>query len=723
MKTDTHKPKDIFTAQQRLLVPLFQRPYVWNQEFQWEPLWRDLKRVMTRYIANPGIVHQPHFLGAVVVQQIQNPMGEIQQRTIIDGQQRLTTLQLMFDAFHGQLELVGAKKPAGRLRKLIENDEDSCNTPEEKFKVWPTIKDQPAFREVMEDQFPFDYPTLEHSKSKMALAHRFFADSARQWLMENGEDESIIRAEVLDLCCRELLEIVVIDLAVNENAQEIFETLNARGVPLSAADLIKNFVFQRLTEQKIDVEKAYEDYWKEFETPFWEKEISYGRVKFQRSSLFINHWLISKIGAEVLNREIFSTFKNYADHEAGISMIDLLGQIHTAAKRYKEVFDASEKKDGEINRVELFTYRLNSMELDALRPILICLIDPSEVEIPPMELEKALSVIESWVVRRLLVRATNKAYGKFVVNMVQIVKKDRLTAGTRLEKLLTDQSSVSSYWPDDIEVSAYVSQMQIYRTLPKSRTRMILEAIEDYSRGWVGDQTARAGMRMKRGTFAIEHIMPNKWQEHWPLNGVSEGEREFQLQTLGNLTLLTTKLNSSLANGSWSSKSLELTKYDVLLMNKEVQELGKEGWNESRIKSRTQTLIEKIIWIWPVPYGYRSNLVHEEPEPEVKVNVIDLISAGLVSVGQSIYPRRSKDVGRVAQILEDGRIKIDEKVFNSLSLAAIYLTHRPINGWSYWLSDEKSRVSMADLRQEYRELIGLEEGEDEIDDGDDVDEE
>ena len=228
---------------------------------------------------------------------------------------------------------------------------------------------------------------------------------------------------------------------------------------------------------------------------------------------------------------------------------------------------------------------------------------------------------------------------------------------------------------------------------------------------------------MKRGTFAIEHIMPNKWQDHWPLNGVSEGEREFQLQTLGNLTLLTKKLNSSLANGSWSSKSLELTKYDVLLLNKEVQELGKEGWNESRIKSRTQTLIERIILIWPVPLGYRSNLIHEEPEPEVKVNVIDLISAGLVSVGQSIYPRRPKDVGHVAQILEDGRIKIDETVFNSLSLAAIHVTHRTTNGWWYWLSDEKSRASMADLRQEYRELIGLEEGEDEIDDGDDVYEE
>ena len=125
MKTDTHTPADIFSAQQRLLVPLFQRPYVWNQEFQWEPMWRDIKRVLTRYLAQPDASHQPHFLGAVVVQQVQNSIGEMQRRTVIDGQQRLTTLQLMFDAIHAQLEHLGAKRPAGRLRKLIENDDDS----------------------------------------------------------------------------------------------------------------------------------------------------------------------------------------------------------------------------------------------------------------------------------------------------------------------------------------------------------------------------------------------------------------------------------------------------------------------------------------------------------------------------------------------------------------------------------------------------------------------
>jgi uncharacterized protein with ParB-like and HNH nuclease domain len=716
MKTDTYTPADIFTAQQRLLVPLFQRPYVWNQELQWEPMWRDIKRVLARYMAQPDAPHQPHFLGAVVVQQVQNPIGEMQRRTVIDGQQRLTTLQLMFDAIHAQLESLGAKRPAGRLRKLIENDEDSCNQPEDKFKVWPTNKDRPAFNEVLAAPFPVDYENLKYSKSKMALAHRFFSESAREWLLENGEVEAQQRAEVLDLCCRELLQIVVIDLAANEDAQEIFETLNARGAVLTAADLIKNFVFQRLSEKKVDVEDAYLKFWKNFETPFWEKEINYGRVRFHRSSLFINHWLVAKTGEEILNREIFSSFKNYADYESKMSMVEVLEQIHEAATSYKEVFDAADTKEGLLSRVELFTYRMNSMELDVLRPILIALIDPAEKEIPQEQLEKAVSVIESWMVRRLLVRATNKAYNKLVVEMVRIVNKDRSNAGTKLEKFFAEQRSNSSYWPDDAEVKSYLYTRQIYRNLYRSRIRMILEAVEDHKRGWIGKEDSKSGVRVKRGSYTIEHIMPQKWQAHWPLGNQTEEEREEDIQTIGNLTLLTTKLNASVSNGPWTAKSIELTKHDVLLMNKQIQEIGEIGWNEELIEARTASLIQTLVEIWPVPTGHKSVVVMESNEKQVKIEVIDLISAGLISAGQTLYPRQPSVSGQTAQILDDGRISVDGEVFDSLSMATYKVVKNGQNGWTFWRLDEKTKQNMSDLRNQYREMIGDKYDEEDIED-------
>src|SRR6476619_2646733 len=135
----------VFMQPQRLVVPLFQRPYVWTQETQWEPLWADVVRVAERVLSRSFDKHHPHFLGAVVLQQVQNPIGLMQTRTIIDGQQRLTTLQLLLDALHAELLSVEAAAPAARIDPLVTNADPFRSKPEDRFKVWPTNRDRAAF--------------------------------------------------------------------------------------------------------------------------------------------------------------------------------------------------------------------------------------------------------------------------------------------------------------------------------------------------------------------------------------------------------------------------------------------------------------------------------------------------------------------------------------------------------------------------------------------------
>lgn len=318
METQVRTPQMVFMQPQRLIVPLFQRPYVWNEDNQWEPLWGDVMRVAQRLLTDAHARHQPHFLGAVVLQQLQNPSGTMQERTIIDGQQRLTTLQLLLDALHAELLAVGAEQPAMRVETLVMNAPPFWERPEDRFKVWPTNRDRAAFNAVMAADPPLAYDALEHRTSRMVQAHQFFAERAREWLAADMEKVQP-RAAAIERTVRELMQMVVIDLAADENAQEIFETLNARGAQLTAADLIKNFIFQRLTESGVDVEAAYEQDWKEFETGFWETEISAGRVRHQRSSMFLNHWLIAETGEEILAREVFHRFKAYADFDSGVS--------------------------------------------------------------------------------------------------------------------------------------------------------------------------------------------------------------------------------------------------------------------------------------------------------------------------------------------------------------------------------------------------------------------
>jgi hypothetical protein len=131
------------------------------------------------------------------------------------------------------------------LEPLVTNDEPFRAKAEDQFKVWPTNRDRPAFNAVMGADLPVDYDQLGFNGERIVQAHRFFSERSRAWLGSNGPQGALERAEAIDKAARELIQMVVIDLAADENAQEIFETLNARGAQLTAADLIKNFVFQR----------------------------------------------------------------------------------------------------------------------------------------------------------------------------------------------------------------------------------------------------------------------------------------------------------------------------------------------------------------------------------------------------------------------------------------------------------------------------------------------
>ncbi|WP_281280700.1 DUF4268 domain-containing protein [Arenimonas terrae] len=697
---------------QRLLVPLFQRPYVWNEEMQWEPLWKDLVRVADRVIQKPLEAQLPHFLGAVVLQQMQSQAGDLQQRTVIDGQQRLTTLQLLLDALHAELTQAGAAVPAARLRPLIANDEAFRRHKEDQFKVWPTNRDREAFNEVMAAPPPVDYAALTHGESRMARAHAFFAEEAREWLFAQGVDAVSSRADVLERCARELLQLVVIDLTPTENAQEIFETLNARGSVLTAADLIKNFVFQRMLEQGANVEEAYRRYWAQFESPFWEEEVNVGRFNYPRSSVFLNHWLISQTGEEVVAREVFTRFKAYVDFQAGSTMIELLREIDRAAGIYRSFIEKADILEGPLDRLGLFAYRLQTMESEVVKPVLLALLDRPVDPLPAEELGRSLDIIESWFVRRMLIRATAKSYNKLFAEVASLVKATPAKAmAAALQSFFTTQTAETNYWPDDEEVRNELTSLPAYRRLGRGRLRMVLESIEDDWRGWRRGQTSAAGVRIRRGTYAIEHVLPQSWHRHWPLSsGGVELERDARIHRLGNLTLLSKKLNSTLSNGPWhgaNGKAAQLQLNDVLLLNSHLlKEFGATTWDESSIDQRTEKAISTILSIWRVPDGHKVATARASETPSINVEIQDLMLAGSLSAGQTLHSPRGKHSGHTAKVLADGCLEVAGVTYNSASLAGIAVRKQRTNGWYFWRLEPGSRRSLNDLRNEYLRSLG-----------------
>ncbi len=555
----------------------------------------------------------------------------------------------------------------------------------------------------------------------MVAAHRYFGEQARGWVLLNGEEDAQARAVAIETVARELLQMVVIDLAADENAQEIFETLNARGAPLTAADLIKNFVFQRLQETGADVEDAYERHWKDFETAFWEAELNVGRLRYARSSIFLNHWLVAKTGEEVVAREVFTRFKSFATFDADKDMVSLLQEVDRAARVYRDFTERSSALTGPIDRLGMFGYRTGVLESEVIKPLVLHLLDPEEPSVPDEQLAKALDVTESWMVRRMLVRATTKAYNQVVAELItQLRKGDRGSAGDIVETYFAGQTSASRYWPDNDEVREELKTLQAYRRLGRGRLRMVLEAMEDHLRGWRDDKVGLGGERVARGKLHIEHVMPRKWELHWPLpTGLPPDERDRLIHTVGNLTLLTGRLNGKVSNGPWlgaDGKRYGLEAHDVLMLNRELLKGSEPAWTDADIRNRSEVLAALIIEIWPVPEGHTSGFAHEKPAPRHRVDVLDLLNAGFLEQGTVLTPRRKKFEHVQAAVLVDGRIDIGGAVHGSPSEAAKAVTGKQTNGWWFFLVDKPSKRSLRDVRRDYLESFA-----EDVDEGDDED--
>src|SRR4051812_37892508 len=229
--------QELFSGQHRFVVPPYQRPYVWTEELQWEPLWEDIERVTDSRLAGEDA---RHFLGAVVIRREKTPVGGITEWSVIDGQQRLTTLQLLMSALAAAAATAGQDIERKRLEQLMLHPEHDA-VGDERFKFWPTSVNQAAFRQVLEAAQNGAAMT-DDPNNTIHEAWTFFRKRSEEYATAEGADPAEVAARYAAL--REsvagLLQLVTISLDKGDPAQLIFETLNARGTPLLAMDLVKN---------------------------------------------------------------------------------------------------------------------------------------------------------------------------------------------------------------------------------------------------------------------------------------------------------------------------------------------------------------------------------------------------------------------------------------------------------------------------------------------------
>ncbi|TNU77057.1 DUF4357 domain-containing protein [Miniimonas arenae] len=686
VETNVRTPMQIFSLPQQLVVPLFQRPYVWEQEEQWAPLWSDIRRLTDLRLRDPYST-ATHFLGAVVVQAHEGQLGTMQSSNIIDGQQRLTTLQVVMDATAAVLESVGLDSLAGQLQSLTHNQATFVPAGESSLKIRHTNRDHAVFDEVMDADPPVDHSALKHATSRITRAHEYFTDEITTWLGETDEADRAVRANALVAVLTSGLQLVAINLTAAENSQEIFETLNARGTPLTAADLIKNFVFQRLALERADTHRAYAEHWP-FDTKFWETEVSVGRYRVSRGSLFLNQWLVSRLGEEIGPQQTFTRFKAYVEHDAVQTMTDLLPTIKEQADLYQAWTVAADEKDRQLSVVEMSVYRMRASDLELLKPLLIWLHAPGR-QLPQAVVDGVVAAAESWIMRRMFLRLTTSDLGRVVAELIRVHgDAPAVELVERVRGHLSRINVTSSYWPGDEEIRAAFAEEAVYRRFKVARLRLFLEAVEnEYRRGTNQPQVSRRG-------YPIEHVLPQSWQENWPVNGLdAELDRAAHVHRLGNLTLLTTSLNSKVSNSAWSHKREALRDHDTLLLNSRLlSQSADQEWTEGLIDARSTQLIETLLAVWPVPEGHTGEVVDPRDKTQEWVEVKHLVAAGLLEPGTRLTPRQGSWASRDAVVGADGLLDVDGKLFGSPSAAGHHVKGSVTNGWTFWRMPDGRRL-------------------------------
>jgi hypothetical protein len=619
MEAHARDLEKIFDKAIQYQIPLFQRPYVWDTEKGWQDLWEDIEDLLNKEVSK-GRAH-PHFLGAVVLEQLGNATGAVEVRQIIDGQQRFTTLQIAMMVCRDHAQHLGNDKFTDRFGDLVGNRENRIDKADEAFKVWPTNSDRPAYRLVqtcgsvaeLEKQLKAQ-PALR--SSNIIGAYQYFSKQLSTWFNSEieGDDgplaqqpDATQRLEALWTVMRGKLQLVVIDLNQQDEAQVIFETMNSLGEPLLPSDLIKNFLFRIAIAEDADVEKLYAQHWAFFDEKPWRVEVKQGRITRPLIDIFLNHYLALVTQDDVKSTHLFNAFKGYVQDEDKKEN-KLIGSATTAEEHMAMLarFGRIYRSLGEATahpRLATFLRRLDAIDTTTVFPFLLMAHDHLMPD-NPVEFDKVLTVLESFLVRRMVCQLTTKNYNKLFIDLVKGIAKSGVLTAESVGAWLAKSKADSLKFPTNEDFGSAIAVWPIYKDLSQKKVRAILEAID------ASLQHKKSEAIPLPGGLTIEHVMPQEWEENWPMPEkvgtdpeavkLWKNRREAVLQTLGNLTLITGSLNPALSNAAWATKRPELLKFSKLNLTQYFHDDQLAGtWNEDMIIKRGIYLVGKMLDIWP----------------------------------------------------------------------------------------------------------------------------
>lgn len=544
-------------SDKRFVIPVYQRNYDWRTE-NCKQLYDDLVKIIKDH-------RKSHFFGSLV--SVYNPEGRNEEFLIIDGQQRLTTVSLLFLAMHNLMEKGIITPEDQNLKQRILEDYlvDKWKPQDTRIKLKPVKNDRMAFGKLFSN-------SSEHIReSNLTMNYDYFYDRIQK--------QEITIDQLFDaICC---LEIINIRLDADDNPQLIFESLNSTGLDLSEGDKIRNFILMGLPSK--EQEEYYEKYWNKIELC----------TKYDVSA-FIRDYLSVKQQAIPQQKRIYAIFKDYVEL-SNMETETLLADMLACAKRYQILVN------GNMGHASLDACiaRLNRLETTVTRPYfleVLRLYDEHKLTIG--QVTEAFVITENYLFRRTICDLPTNALNKiFLMLHREIVRYDG-TDNNYVEKLKYALLSKKerARFPDDEEFRASFSERQIYLMNAKNKI-YILERFENF-----GTQEDKDVYRhCDDGTYSIEHIMPQHLTPVWQreLGDDYEQIHETWLHRLANLTL--TAYNANYSNSSFTEKKTMQNGFDDSGIRMNTWIAKREKWTLAELEERNAYLMNRALTIWAMP--------------------------------------------------------------------------------------------------------------------------
>ena len=565
--------ENFFHSKMEYIIPFFQRAYVWDKD-NWEALWDNIKSIELEHQNN-----QEHFIGTIIVKQKTSKDISENKFDIIDGQQRITTIAILLKAIESNHTDKDLKQ---EVRELIIFKRSG----KEYIRIQHNKTDKPYFETILLDK---SFSDLSNKNHRILKAYEFFKEKTK-----NHDDNKLENLKYIIL-----KKIPVISMLLHENDDEqiIFDTINSLGVRLTIAELLKNYIFNKLKDesQENDLHELYKNYWEgifesdEYEE-FWNRPKISGRIPRTNIEILLYCFLIIQTKKAVKIENLFKEYKNWLRDKTKDDIVKNLEELKKYAEFYYSFFSEVQELDNFNEKEKLFFHIMESFQMTTIYPLILFMKSKTEKE----GFKACIQILQSYIIRRKLCNLPAKNYNNSFITIMKKIDQNQKYMANKLKDILSESKEDTYKFPDNKEFE----ESFLKQKLTNKDAKEILFCIALYQNK--NNELHDTENLKKARDYSLEHILPKKWKEHWnnpKLSIEDEIKRNEALKAIGNLTLTTQKLNSKLGNQSWDKKKNTLKQYSKLRMT--LDYLDEETWNEKEIENRGKELakIAQKIWI------------------------------------------------------------------------------------------------------------------------------